>query len=296
MARLRYVKEPSKNGSSKSGAAKINHTVCSIRARYETEPEIARAVLPKPLEPAATPEIFVQFANVAMHVSKDKTVEIGAATVGVACTHEGRAGYYVLAMPMEGEFVVIGGRERYGEPKKIAKTAFTNDGQRVNAKVTRHGVTFLELDGELGEQTNDPKQFTEYFYCFKALPAAKDGITDNGGFDGDVLMTMLTWERDYQSVRTINGGQIILRESPFDPLVDVPVKKLLSMELAEGSSVTSGEVVRAVPGEWLRPFISQRYDQPQRGVEIALGSEVKTETNAGEASAAPAAKGETLNA
>ena len=93
----------------------------------------------------------MQFANVAMHLSDERTVEIGAATVGVGCSYEGRAGYYVLAMPMEGEFVVIGGREKYGEPKKIAETAFSIDGDHVNAKVTRHGVTFLELDGNLGE-------------------------------------------------------------------------------------------------------------------------------------------------
>ena len=45
-----------------------------------------------------------------MHLAEDRTVRLGAATVGVACTYEGRPGFYVLAMPMEGEFVVIGGR------------------------------------------------------------------------------------------------------------------------------------------------------------------------------------------
>jgi acetoacetate decarboxylase len=273
MARLRYVKDTSVNGSTKRGGSKIHHSVQSIRALYETEPEIAKALLPRPLEPASSPEIFVQFANVAMHFSDDRTVEIGAATVGVACSYEGRPGYYVLAMPMEGEFVVIGGREKYGEPKKIAETAFSIDGDHVNAKVTRHGVTFLELDGTIGEAADSPKQFTEYFYCYKALPAAVLDSNDNGGFDGDVLLTMLTWERDYDSVRQIEDGQIILRESPRDPLVDVPVKRLIRMELAEGASRTGGEVLRSVPGEWLQPFLVQRYDEPQEGIEIALASE-----------------------
>ena len=273
MARLRYVKNSSANGSTKGGGSKIRHSVRSIRALYETEPEIAKALLPRPLEAASSPEIFVQFANVAMHFSEDRTVEIGAATVGVACSYEGRPGYYVLAMPMEGEFVVIGGREKYGEPKKIAETAFSIDGDHVNAKVTRHGVTFLELDGTIGEAADSPKQFTEYFYCYKALPAAVLDSTDNGGFDGDVLLTMLTWERDYDSVRQIEDGQIILRESPRDPLVDVPVKRLIRMELAEGASRTGGEVLRSVPGEWLQPFLVQRYDEPQEGIEIALASE-----------------------
>jgi len=272
MARLRYVNNSSEGGPTKAGGSKIRHTVQSIRALYETEPEIARALLPRPLETAPSPEIFVQFANVAMHLSEDRTVEIGAATVGVACSYQGRPGYYVLAMPMEGEFVVIGGRERYGEPKKIAETEFSIDGDRVNAKVTRHGVTFLELDGRLGEPSDGSKQFTEHFYCYKALPAASPGKSDNGGFDGDVLLTLLTWERDYHSLRRIEDGRIILREAPHDPLIDVPVKRLLRMEFAEGASRTGGEVLRSVPGEWLQPFLVQRYDDPQEGIEVVLGS------------------------
>ena len=273
MARLRYVKNSSGGGAAKPGGSKIRHKVQSVRAFYETEPEIAKALLPRPLEPAASPEIFVQFANIAMHFSEERVVEIGAATVGVACSYEGRPGYYVLAMPMEGEFVVIGGREKYGEPKKIAETAFSLDGDHVNAKVTRHGVTFLELDGRVGAPTGGPKQFTEHLYCYKALPAAVPEANDNGGFDGEVLLTMLTWERDYNSVRHIEDGQIILRESARDPLVDVPVKRLIRMELAEGASRTGGEVLRSVPGEWLQPFLVQRYDEPQEGIEVTLASE-----------------------
>jgi len=273
MARLRYVKNESREGPAKPSSSKLRHEVQSIRALYETEPEIARALLPRPLKPADSPEVFVQFANVTMHFTEDRVVEIGAATVGVACTYEERPGYYVIAMPMEGEFVVIGGREKYGEPKKIAATEFSFKGNRVNAKVTRHGVTFLELGGEVGAPSDSPRQFTEYFYCYKALPAAVPEDNENGGFDGEVLLTLLTWERDYTSVKRIDDVGIILRESPRDPLIDVPVKRLLRMELAEGSSRTSGEVLRSVPGEWLRPFLVQRYDEPQEGIEVPLGSE-----------------------
>ena len=273
MARLRYVKDLAADGTAKPGGRPVRHKVRSVRALYETEPEIARALLPRPLVPAPRPEIFVQFANVAMHFPDDRVVEIGAATVGVACSHEGRDGYYVLAMPMEGEFVVIGGREKYGEPKKIADTEFSVADGRMNAKVTRHGIAFLELDGAIGDEADSPKEFTEYFYCYKALPAAVAEGNQNGGFDGEVLLTLLTWERNYDSIRTIDDGRIILRESPHDPLIDVPVKRLIRMELAEGGSRTRGEVLRSVPGEWLAPFLSQRYDDPQDGIHVPLASE-----------------------
>jgi acetoacetate decarboxylase len=277
MARLRYVKSATP-ASAAQAAPKTAHTVRSLRARYLTHPEIAAALLPRPLEPAERPEIFVQFAHVAMHLAPERTVEIGAATVGVACLYDGAPGFYVLAMPMEGEFVVIGGREKFGEPKKMAETRFEvrdeGDGRRrVNAKVSRRGVTFLELDGVIGDESDGPRRFTEHFYCYKAMPACQPEQNRNGGFDGDVLLTRLVWERDYASLRRVHEGRIVLRESPHDPLVDVPVVSVVSMELAEGSTTTRGEVVRSVPGEWLAPFLVQRYDDPQPGIEVALGAD-----------------------
>lgn len=275
MARLRYVQDLKAlaPAAAKPGAFQTSHTVQSIRALYETEPEIAAALLPRPLVAAARPEIFVQFANIAMHLSPERTVRLGAATVGVACTYEGAPGFYVLAMPMEGEFVVIGGREKFGEPKKLASTAFELTEDRVMGSVTRHGVAFLELRGRLGAPSDSPKQFTEHFYCYKALPTCMPDVNPNGGFDGEVLLTRLNWERNYTSVRHVEGGEVILRESAHDPLVDVPVKRLVRMEFAEGATKTGGQVLQVVPGEWLAPFLSQRYDVPQPGVEVTLASE-----------------------
>ena len=275
MARLRYVRDTTPKRDSGAPSRKISHTVRSVRALYETEPEIAAAVLPRPLVPAGSPEVFVQFADVTMHLAEDRIVNIGAATVGVACTHEGQFGYYVLAMPMEGEFVVIGGREVYGEPKKVAKTEFLLSDTSVRATVTRHDITFLEMSGVLGEPTDAPKQFTEHLFCFKAMPATAAGGAKDGGFDGDVFLTRLVWERNYTSVRRIDNGQIVLRDSPFDPLIDVPVKRLIKMELAEGATKTRGEVVCTVPGEYLSPFLVQRYDDRNEGINVELASEGK---------------------
>ncbi|MBK9467080.1 MAG: acetoacetate decarboxylase family protein [Gammaproteobacteria bacterium] len=144
----------------------------SLRVRYETDPEIHAALLPRPLQPSARPEIFIQHANVSMHVRPGQDVDIGAATVGVKCSFEGTEGYYVLAMPMQGEFVVIGGRERFGEPKKIAEVASMEiDGNRVTTVIARHGIAFLEMRGEIGESLAVPAPFMEYFFCHKGAAA-----------------------------------------------------------------------------------------------------------------------------
>jgi acetoacetate decarboxylase len=67
------------------------------------------------------------------------------------------------------------------------------------------------------------------------------------------------------------AGDVILRESPFDPVVDLPVRRLVKMEYEEGTTQSSGKVLRSVPGEWLLPFLHGRYDDLSGdGIELEL--------------------------
>jgi acetoacetate decarboxylase len=267
MAHLRYVRDPSKL---QAPMAKANSSVSAVRMVYETEPEIAEALLPKPLVPAERPEVFVQHASVDVHVSETETRSISAVTVAVRCSYEGIQGAYVIAMPMDGEFVVITGREVYGEPKKIAEnTSVTVEGNKVRTVVGRHGIDFLETRGEIGP-SKGPAKYPEYFFCHKALP----NIDRSPGFDGDVFLTQLIWERNYTDVKEILNPEIILRDSAYDPLIDVPVVRIVSAEFAEGSTLTSGKILTKIPGEWIVNHFGQRYDDADDlGVDISLASE-----------------------
>lgn len=263
--RLRYVRDPNK----KSGfdRSKLRSTVQSLRALYHTDPAIARALIPQPLVPADVPEVFVQYGLTTMHLDELDDISINAVTVAVKCSYEDTEGYYVIAMPMEGEFVVITGREVFGEPKKIATSVGmrVEDGE-VDAHIGRHGIDFLQMRGRLGEEQG-PAQFTEHMFCYKALPA----IDGSMNFDGEVLLTRLNWERNYTSVREVLSPEIILRESPFDPLADVLVKDVVKMELCEGTIRTSGQVLRSVPGEWIANHIGQRFDDGEDlGIDVQL--------------------------
>lgn len=272
MAKLRYVQDVNKLKAAMEARASgggLKNTVQTLRAFYETDPEIVAALLPKPLEPTAASKILIQFSYVEMRPTPDKLVISAAMTVGVESTYKGKTGWYVLAMPMGGEFVVIGGRERFGEPKKIADVQFTKDGDNLRVTCTRNGIAFVELEGKIGESLG-AKTFTENLFCYKGMP----GIANGFGFDGDVFLTQLNWDRDWDMHHVVNGGKITLRESAADPLVDVPVRKLLKMEYSEGRSVTGGEILEKVPGEWLQPFWFGRYDEnPTGGIELALASE-----------------------
>lgn len=264
MSRLRYVQGPAEGRN----PAMLRNTVYGVRATYDTDPDVIRALLPRPLKPVERPEIWLQMVHVSMHVTETNTVEIGALTTGVTCTYEGAPGVYCFHMAMEGESVVTGGRERYGEPKKIAATHFERDGDRLRATCTRHGIAYFEIEGTIGEAVDAPLSFEEHLFCYKGMPA----IDRPGEFDGDVFLTRLNWQRNYTARRAMDG-RITLRDSAYDPLADIPVRKLTSMEYVEGGTATGGILLQTVPGEWIAPHWVGRYDDPQN-VGVALGKQV----------------------
>ena len=55
-------------------------------------------------------------------------------------------------------------------------------------------------------------------------------------------------------------GEVILRESRFDPVADLVVRQLVEITYSERRSAQRAEIVGRVPGEWLLPFVHQRYD------------------------------------
>ena len=81
-------------------------------------------------------------------------------------------------------------------------------------------------------------------------------------------MVRLEWKHRHEKVERLEG-EVVLRESPFDPVADLPVRRLVRLEYEEGTTESNGKVLRSVPGEWLLPFLHQRYDDPAaEGVEL----------------------------
>jgi acetoacetate decarboxylase len=264
MAKLRYVRSLEQIKQAREANPEfLPSTVRSIRCVYETDPKIARALLPKPLE-AAEPEVCVTFSHVAMHLAPGRTLEIGSAIFGVRAVYDGVPGVFLLTMPMTTEQAVIGGRETYGEPKKIAQIDFARDGGRVSAKVSRMGMTYLSAAGTIG-QALGPREFVEYGYCVKASPSCDP----SRALDGDPLLVRLEWRHTNTGVWQMDGASLALGESPLDPVADVPVRRLLRCEYEEGSTQSNGRVLRSIPGDWFLPFLHGRYDDPSGvGIEV----------------------------
>jgi acetoacetate decarboxylase len=181
-------------------------------------------------------------------------MDFGAATFGVNCMYKGKEGIYEITMPMETEGVVVGGRETYGEPKKIADVTASKNGDDCVATVTRHGITYLELKGKTTDSL-ETSSFTDDVYCFKVFPSCEQ----HKAVDQNPLLVKINMHRT-QSVHTKLDGEIILRESPVDPVVDLPVKEMVSLVWEEGTSSSNASVMEEVDAMSYVPFMHSRYD------------------------------------
>ena len=216
---------------------------------YETDPGLIASVLPKPLEMSDTPLVRLNVANVDM-----PSGPLGASVVSVTCKHEGREGFYDLTMVMTTEQAVVGGRETFGEPKKLGDVRLTRESDRVHGIVNRRGIDYMEVEGTVVESlellpVNDRVTF---YFKFLMDPQGK-------GFDHDPSLVYCT-RTEEQRVRESIDATVTLRDSDFDPVADLPVRKIVSCVYSESNTTQRGEIMGTVPQEYLLPFAHQRYD------------------------------------
>src|SRR6476646_1036623 len=166
MATIRYGARPpeqQRNREVEAVSAKIWSTAATVV--WETDLDVIREVLPPPLEPSE-PLARIRFATVDMGTG---IPVFGAGWFGVRARHGRGEGEYPLFMPMTTEQATIGGRETYGEPKKIGRVGIEIKGDQVHASFERMGFPLAEVTGTLGAAIDIPAKDKVDFY-FKCSP------------------------------------------------------------------------------------------------------------------------------
>jgi acetoacetate decarboxylase len=221
----------------------------AVTVVFETDPHAIASVLPRPLEPsAATARLRIAVVDMGTGLKP-----FGAGWFGVRARHEDTEGEYALFMPMTTEQATTGGRETFGEPKKIADMDLDLDGDTLSARIARMGSTVAEVAGTLGPEAPGYEIDKVDFY-FKLLPDPS-----GSGLEGDPAFVYCRRHEVARVVRPVRG-ECKLLDAPLDPIADFPVRKVVSFEYAEITSSQQGEVVGRVPAEWLEPYMHQRYD------------------------------------
>ncbi|KIZ17915.1 acetoacetate decarboxylase family protein [Streptomyces natalensis] len=258
MARIRYAaRTEAEIAAARTASAKLPDIWSTgVVAVWETDPDAVAAVLPPPLEPTARPLVRVTVSTVAL-----PGYPLGAGSFAVAAAHRGTEGWYPLVMPMTHERALTGGREVFGEPKKLGEVTVERDGPAVRAALARHGIAFVEIRGAVGDPLPLPEPAQKTDFYFKFLPAV-----DGSGFDlGPVLVHCTRTERIRRLERVT--GEVVLRESRYDPVADLPVRSLIEITLGEKTTDQKGRVAERVSPRDLLPYLHQRYDDPQQALD-----------------------------
>ncbi|MFF7240804.1 acetoacetate decarboxylase family protein [Streptomyces collinus] len=253
MARVRYgARTERETAATRTAAARLPDVWSTgVTALWETDPDAVAAVLPPPLKPTGSPLVRVSVSEVAL-----PGYPLGAGSVAVAAAHGAVGGWYPLVMPMTHERALTGGREVFGEPKKLGRVTVERDGPAVRAALERHGIAFVEVRGTVSGALPLPEPSSRTDFYFKFLPAV-----DGSGFDGDPVLVHCVRHERVRRLERITGD-VVLRESAFDPVADLPVLRLREITAGERTSDQSGRVAERVDARALLPYVHQRYDDP----------------------------------
>jgi acetoacetate decarboxylase len=203
---------------------------------YRTDPEIVRRILPTPLQPTADP---LALAFVARYPETNFFCVYNEGALFVQAQLRGESGLYCLSMPVDDDMALIGGRENYGFPKKIAESiTLEKDDSRCTGRVVRKGVEIMRIDAELtepmapdamdrlGKASTDLEGkpcWPGVSYLFKFFPSA----------NGQRFAFFPRLIRQVTLFRPRPGGlmgtaELTLNSSPQDPLGEVVVREVVS--------------------------------------------------------------------
>jgi acetoacetate decarboxylase len=216
----------------------------NLTVLFETTPEAVRALLPPPLEP--TPEALGT-ASVGEIANSNCVGPFTAAALYLRARYEDIVGNYCIAMAASTPEAVTFGREFYGEPGKPARLVFDRQGEFVWGSAERHDIRYLSLRGRLVERSPAGRQATSSFH-FKFMPRG-----DTSGFDGRPLLVHVTADAKIDKAER-GRGEIIFRDSPHDPLDDIPVTQVIEALYTEGQIYKSARVLCEVDPDAFLPY------------------------------------------
>ena len=137
---------------------------------------------------------------------------------------------------------------------RLADIALTRgDDGSVRGTVTRQGVTFIEMTGTVTGSLPVPDAYPARQFWFKFSPAV-----DGTGFDGDPLLIRFEQVRRPETLERVEGD-LILRDLPGCPVVDLPVRGGLVMTWTVRSAENTPKIVGPVDATAFARYVPIRY-------------------------------------
>ncbi len=227
---------------------------------WETKLEIIERILPPPLEPVARP---ICTAFIAYYPSTNQGLPYYESDLFLRSQFKGEFGNYHLAMHVDDDRAMIGGREICGFPKKMAKIKLERKDNNVEAWSERLGTRNIEIHTKLTGKFNS-SETSDILKEFKILPSRKRGAVsynfkffpspDKTGFDYPPRLVRQETMIRPQSIE-MGEVEITLNSSVHDPWGELEIVNVLgALYLKTNNTMLPGEVVAEVDPEDFLPY------------------------------------------
>lgn len=227
--------------------------VKQLEVVYRTDPEVYAAVVPAPLAAGSDPLVHVRVSDLEINageiVHKEK---IGY--FAVEASYKGELGDYPLLMPLDLEAAVNPSRERFGEPKKLAQVEIGREGNHVEARVSRSGVTLIEIVGDVTGPAEVPPPTHHSEWWIKFSPSIR-----GEGFDAGPWLVRAHGNQRTHSLDHIDG-KLVLGDLASDPVADLPIHELVSIQWRVYDGDHTVEIASEIDAESIKPIMHARYD------------------------------------
>jgi acetoacetate decarboxylase len=224
-----------------------------VYVMFATTMETIERILPAPLEPADT---LVSYAFIAEYQRTNFIPPYNEAGVFIPCQYKGEAGAYCVAMPVTTDIAMIGGREVYGYPKKIAESiTLTKNGNEVHGKCVRNGFTIIEINGVMSDVTDPPGESPPHFLIKSILDEKAVGARENPFLVRQANIS------EFDKME-IGDGTLTFGESKYDYISEIPVVQVMAITYMEKGTIIMppGKVVTEIDAKEYTPYHGIKYD------------------------------------
>lgn len=229
-------------------------------------------VLPAPLEP-----VFPLVSGYVVEVNEPAFAKpYREAMIGVYANYKGTVGLFPVSFLLSGpgaEMATLGGRERFGLPKKLCEAEdciqIERDGDRARAIVNRGGVTLLDVSVKFGKY-NNPATGAMYSnpepgkiaggMSFYAQPVLEP---DGSGFDVFKKINLYTNVAEY-TYKTWEPGEVTVRlqSSENDAWGHFPVIENMGGAFSTNDiEMKNLQLAEVLPVDEINKLLVTRYDQ-----------------------------------
>lgn len=228
---------------------------------YETKEEIVERLLPKPLKPIERPLVMTfigKYPKTNFGISYDESA------LFLLCEFKGEQGAYCLSMPVNNDMAMVGGREIYGYPKKMANIHFERKKDKFLGWVERYGIRFVEIEATISREATEKEvpeliwsgyKTTWNVFNFKHFPNPQ-----GTGFDywPRLIKEKVTFDR-----KSIELGEATIKFQSLktDPWQEVEVVKILETIYTVGDNyMLKGKVVARINPLKFAPYAFLKWD------------------------------------